>query len=359
MRSFNIWVAGWLVAFATGCVELDTVAKAVDDARTVAKIGFLANTEIEWPSSTKMLTKALKYYVAEGVDAIVVVGDPTKGRMKNQYEVFDAAVKDALKGSHVDFYLATNRMEMAVNGFEFVAQYENPMGLADKPTFYGAGKMALTDERCVYPVRAKCVNVGSMRGISLADGYFPLPRKDYLNSAQGALVKVYSDEMKVLRLDFGESAPPGKGKRGSDVSRGIYVEEVSEPWTIRLEGDDQVDERGIPRFWDDVRISVVRGYDKVGNALYTVRWPHLKKRNSGVRAGSYEVVVEAGGEKVAIQYFVSSGFYLAETRDDDSLACTIPESVLGENCGEKPARIGITPISGFGENGDTVWTTLP
>lgn len=354
-----MWLAGWLVVFATGCVELDTVAKAVDDVRTVAKIGFLANTEIEWPSSTKMLTKALKYYVAEGVDAIVVVGDPTKDRMKNQYEVFDAAVKDALKGSRVDFYLATNRMEMAVNGFEFVAQYENPMGFADKPTFYGAGKMALTDERCVYPVRAKCVNVGSMHGISLADGYFPLARKDYLASAQGALVKVYSGEMKVLRLDFNESAPPGKGKRGSGVSRRIYVEEVSEPWAIRLEGESQSDESCIPQFWDDVRISVVRGYDKVGNALYTVRWPHLKKRNSGVRAGSYEVSVESGGKNVAIQYFVSSGFYLEEMRDDDSLVCTIPESILGDNRGEKSARVGITPISGFAEKGDTVWTTLP
>ncbi len=334
----------------SGCSEFDVVAKAVDDAKVVAKFGVISNTEIEWPNSTKALSKALKYYVQENVDAIVFIGDPTKRKMKNQYEVFDAVVKKALVGTDIQFYLATNRMEIAVNGFEFVAQYANPMGMATKPTFYGAGKFALTSDRCVFPIASKCINVGSMNGISVSEQYVMPSKVNFNSSAQGVLVKVYSNEMKVMRLDFSQAS---KLKRSL-----VYVEEVDEPWVISLGNEKVADPIIVPQFWDDVVISITRGYDGKGGMVYTIRWPHLLKCNSGVRATSYEVLVEVNGAIIARKYFLSSGFYLAESHDDASLNCTFPESILGESWQTKQVRIGVSPISSLGESGRTVWTKL-
>lgn len=293
-----------------GCVSMESLPEE--------KVGVLANLDITWPKSTAALKRALAHFKAKKVTKVVIIGDPTRNGYKNQYEVFHSAWNESFRGVKApELVLSADPAE--IHGIKFT----------------GNGRYPLTDLLCVQPLTGKRINAGSMHGINIS-GVFDKPDRQTLSrideSAQGLLVSVFARGMRVERLDFSCKS----------------AVEVGPAWEVDSEGLIHTETARAPEFWPDTLVSVVRGYDKVGNYIYTVRWPPVLAKYTGARAFSYDVTV---GKKV-IRRVQSRGFFLDEARDAESVACVITQAEIGE---EEP-KFGITPISSLGYRGKTVWT---
>lgn len=302
----------------SGCNDLDTLGKLYAERNVREKVAVLAHLDIGWERSTKPFARALAHFRAEGVDKVVILGDPTKNGYANQHEVFENAWRKAFAG--------TTPPARVVASNEYVLA-----GIA----FTDDGCFPLTDLLCVHPKNGRRINAGSMRGFAVS-GIFD--RQDsktvasMASSAQGLLVLVRDDGLEVRRLDFsGEAA-----------------EEVGPPWQVDSEGliHSAIDD--VPKFWDDTMITVIAGYDSKGQKQYTLRWPPVLAKHTGARAFSYDVSV---GNKV-IRSVQSSGFFLPEDRDGAVVRCVVLASELE---GREP-RFGVTPVSSLGKNGPTVWS---
>lgn len=295
----------------TGCVALAPTPKE--------KIGVLAHTDITWPNSTVALRKALGYYRAQAVDAIVFLGDPTKDGYANQREVFESAWNAAFKG------VKSPRRIIAESGRHEIG------GI----TFTNEGRYPLVDLLCIYPLDGKTIKAGSMRGFEVFDIYKKQPQKALAamkSSAQGLLVSVLDGGLAVRRLDFSDK----------------IAEPVGPDWTVDSGLLIHAEGASAPEFWDDTTITVIRGYDAKGNPIYTVRWPPVLARHTGERAYSYNLMV---GKRL-IARVQSPTFYLPESRDLAAISIVVSEEELQ---GAEP-KFGVVPVSSLGKKGHTVWS---
>lgn len=305
-----------LMFAAVGCADFSAFHKWREERDVIEKVGFLAHTDISWPKSAEALKRALAFFREEGVKKVVFIGDPTEKGYQNQREVFDAVWKNNC-GS-MERVIAED--PYAWEGIDWTANARYP----------------LTDLMCVQPLDGKTINVGSMHGIEISSVFQKQDQKTVARqklSAQGLLVLRFKDRLTVRRMDFS----------------GKVAAEVGPCWEVGSSGLIHVFEgKKAPEFWSDTRISVVKGYDKVGNVVYTVRWPPVLAKHTGERAFSYEVSV---GKKV-LRQVQSCGFFLPEEEDGASVACMIAEKELQ---GAEP-RFGVTPISSMGLAGKTVYS---
>ena len=324
-----------------GCV--DEMARFVDDARVTARIGVMADTEVEWITGTKKLEAAFWFYRQSKVDAVVIAGKVTKDGYKDQREVLDKVWKRVFGGTETRLIVTEGRHE--VKGFAFAAVSAQPLGICEIPTFYGGAKRALTDELGYYPRDSKAICAGSMSGVRVQSGFADAEglNRRLASVAQGLLVSVYADRVSARRLNF--STP----SRNAPVA-----EDVAEPWEIGVEAERDP----APQFWDDTRVLVTVGQDRT-NRIYTVKWPNVQKRFTGARARSYEVeVVDPERKKRAYlrKSVLSEGFHLHETRDVAGVRCVFLDHELAR-CGDSPRIVfAVTPIGFFGKHGRTVYS---
>jgi len=368
-----------LVAFAAslllacGCAS---VMSAIDDARVQARICILANPEIEWPKSTGSFRRALAFCREQKVDAVVILGNLTRGGAKNQLEVMDAAWRESFKGAAKTprrilvpgakdarlvemtlpegLRLETGDTPCEVNGFSFYASYAkkaHPGFL----TFYGDGKRALTDEMCFYPRSSGTVCAGSLNGVIVTRRWravgHPVPPKfpeadQTVPAAQGLLVSVYSDTVEIARLDFLPKV----------------AEPVAAPWRVERNAAPtaSASEKTAPQFPADVQLEVIRGYSndrKLPQPVVTLRWPPARATDATPRAFYYKLTVaDAATPHLPFQthYLHTQGFAQAEARDRQAVSFVLREADLPKKEGaEAPAPLvfKVTPYSGFGVGG--------
>ena len=303
-----------------GCESYHALDKWYAERGVVEKIGVLANLEITWPKSAAPLARALSYFREEGVTKVVILGEPTKNGYEDQRRIFENTWREVFRGG-----TAPARI------------------LADDPYLYegisftGEGKYPLTDLLCIEPCDGHLVNAGSMHGIAVSEvflSYDARTKATWQQSAQGLLVLKSSGErgvcLTIRRLDFSNRE----------------VREVGPAWTVDHEGVIHGEENLEPQFWKDTRLSVVGGYDGKGQRLYTVRWPNILARHTGVRAFSYDVSV---GSRV-LRRVQSPNFHTSEDADQVAVSCMIYETELN---GEEPI-FSVTPISSRGKRGAAI-----
>lgn len=340
---------------AGGC-EIEDVARLVEDARTDARIGVLANTEIGWLPEMRTLEKALRYYRQEKVDAVVITGKVTRNGYKDQLDVLDRLWKKVFGGSPARLIAEEGRHD--INGFAFMVVNGHPVAKADVPTFHGYGKHALTDDLRFFEPDFNAIYAGSMSGIDVQDGYDYCGKTAsslHLGGAQGLLVNVYSSRVSVRRLDFTQDTPVDRGIRRET----IYAEDVAAEFSFERGQEPGAFQAGTPRFWPDTGIRVVPGF--VGRVrMVTVKWPHVLARYTGARAFSYEVTVcKASDRKNPFRRknVLSRGFMLSEQRDTDPVACLFTEAELAVAGQDRPPIVvAVTPIGTTGERGTPVYS---
>ena len=369
MRKVLALVFAVALAATFGCMEMGGISGAIDNARTVARIGVVAHPELSWPKSAGNFKRALEYYRSRNVDAIVVLGNLTKEGYLNQYRVLAQAWDDVfcnpVKGidpnpprrifvlgerDRANFKpefaaslgedLSVDGGEFEVKGFRFRAMSSRPYDDNPVPTFHSDGKIALTDELCWFPRTSARVNAGSLSGITVKPGYEPVAKA--ASVSQGLLVTVYSGEIAVSRFDFRD------------------MMNVADDWRMprsgEFDGKIQRDARA-PEFWVDTELRVFRGSDSKRGAFYKVVWPPVLAKHTGVRAGSYEVDVmakSADGETYTLikrARVLSPNFYRAEDKDTEVVTCFFYETDLPST---SDLRFAVTPVSNYGERGRTL-----
>ena len=356
------------------CGGCTSVRETIDDWRVQARIGVIANPEIEWPKSTGNFRRALAWYRERKVDAVVILGNLTRTGAKNQLEVLDAAWNDVFKNAAKpprrilvpgakDARLVETPPDAPyeVKGFSFYASYEKKShpGFI---TFYGAGKRALTDELGFYPRRSGAICAGSLNGVEVAQRWravgHPVPRKfpevaQTVPAAQGLLVSVYSDSVEIARLDFLPKTP----------------EPVAAAWQVARNADAlaPTDDKTAPQFPADVALSVIHGYSNDRSLpvpILTLRWPPARATDATPRAFYYKLTVAAAAtphlpfQTVHLQ---SKGFAAAEARDRAALSFALREADLPTVEGtdaRAPVVFTVTPYSATGAAGRPLTATV-
>lgn len=310
--------------FLAGCVDFAALEKSYAERKVVEKVGVLAHTDINWPKSTAPLKKALAFFAAEGVSKVIFLGDPTEKGYANQKEVFDLAWRTSFRGKKAP------ELVLAPDPYEWAGV-----------SWTGTGRFPLTDLLCVRSLNGKTINAGSMRGITISD-VFDQPDSritgQWKTSAQGLLVLCLADGLIVRRMDFSGKNP----------------QEVGPAWEVDAEGVVRSSEgKNPPEFWPDTRISVVKGYDKKGDVVYTVKWPPVLAKYTGERAFSYEVFA---GKKI-LRRVQSAGFHRSESDDAEAVSVLISQSELIDIPEIDPTRprFGVRPVSSLGRKGRTIF----
>lgn len=374
----------WLSALAlvlAGChsISYDEVEKFVDARRTKAKFGVVANPRVSWAKNASRLRAALRYFAQEEVEAVVVLGELTAGGYSNQYREFATLWREvmppgtrlvAVRGFEENANPAAGAgselrevgtlmapeggtFEVAGRTFHasFAKSYSKP---ADRLGFYAQSPMMLTDELCFLPRASLSINASSLSGVDISNYYER--NFDLRGLAQGLLVKVYSDALEVRRLDFACKGPiPGR-KRSKPLPKGFaYAEDVAPPWRIECAADGACrvsePEKVAPRFWDDTRLQVFRGDDGTRTG-YTVRFPQVLAKYTGVRAFSYEV--RCG--KV-VRAILPLGCHQSEDRVEKPVEYLfLTEELRGAKSG--PLEFSVTPVSALGVRGTPITATV-
>lgn len=351
-------------ALVAGC-EVEDVARLVDDARTDARLGVVANADIGWKESTTTFRKVLRYFRQEGVDAVVVAGGATLNGYKNQFEVLREAWRDVFGlQSKTALILEEGRHE--INGFAFGVSARRPSARCEALTFHGRGKKALTNDLWFHDAEVRAVYAGSLNGIVVQAGYEHDARvsdgKLTLPAAQGLLVSAYSSKVVIRRLDFTQTGPAESRRQ---AGRTVYAEDVADPLVLDRETLTAKETPGVPEFWDDLRLQSFNGYAN-GRRIVTLKWPHVLKRFRGVRAYRYEVglhAVPAGASTphapYVRRYVLTKNFHLAESRDLAPVSCVFDGEALRDALRQHPAlAISVTPVSSLGARGKPVYMRL-
>lgn len=335
LRILRELVCTSLAAAFSGCVS--EALETVDDLRTKARLGVVANAEVGWITETKMLEKAFRFYRQNRVDAVVLTGKVTKNGYKDQFEVLDKVFQKVFRGTSTRLIRTDGQYD--VNGFAFAVAARRPDSLCKMLTFCGEEKLALTDEACYSPqADANLVQAGSLSGIEVSETFANAAEVSAVASraAQGLLVSAYSDTVRIRRLDFAPDVP----------------EDVAEPWVI----GEKSEPPPAPRFWNDTRIlvSVVQAQ---GESAYKISWPSVQKRLTGARAACYEVGVAYADRPQSVFPFgkvLSDGFHQSEARDTRGASCLIKTSLIRKSSRHKAVIFSVTPIGIFGARGPAV-----
>ncbi len=315
---------GCLAMLLGGCGSLVSgVHAGMRTLRTHAKVGVLANPEIEWAASTEPLRRALQTFAAEQVDAIIFLGRLTRTDHPRQRAVFEQVWAEVFRGQTPPTrYLVTDAPRLiTVKGIPFGASPRRHYGTWDGDqspvlAFHGGMRAALTDDICFLSPATRVMCAGSMHGIFIPDLYINPP--SVANTAQGLLVTVLSDDIEVKRLDFSQ-----KGA----------ATEVAPPWVLPRTGTPSAAATPLPpRFAPGAVLEVIPGYRAPAGSrlaterIVTCRWPTALSRFGGSRAAYYELVVAdaASGQVLLRQRFLSPNFYLSEAQDWARISTVIP-----------------------------------
>ena len=349
------------VGLLSGC-EVSEMARFVDDSRVDVRIGVLANTAVAWIAGTKMLEKAFRYYRQMNVAAVVITGAVTQNGYKNQYEVLDQVWRKVF-GATPKARLILDEGPAEVSGFAFAVSRNAPTVKGATLTFHGEWLNALTDERSFYDPDRNAVCAGSMCGVQIADGFHYGNRLSkgelVVPCAQGLLVSVYGPKVAIRRLDFTPASPVNEKPRRDEV----YAEDVGSELVLDRDAPFERKPSRAPEFWDDTTIKVLPGYagDK---RIFTVQWPSVQARFTGVRAFCYEVLAHlvkpgetAPGRAFRRRNVLSSGFLLAESRDNKAVTSVFPrESFQKAIDGSSAVVVSVAPIGPFGDRGKPVFS---
>ena len=342
---------------AGGC-EIEDVARLVDDLRADARIGILANVELVSQADVQVLGNAFRFYRQVNVDAVVVIGKPA-----DRQDILKSAWGVAFGPDSKVLLIQSPDRRAEVGGFAFRLADRRPTRPDDVLTFCGEGRFALTDDLMSYDAELNVVYAGSMSGFNVPDGYSrngrPVEACEFIGSAQGLLVSVYSSKVVIRRLDFTESAPP----RGSLAPGQAYAEDLAPELTLPREGRMAKAPSAPPEFWADTVLRVIPGYSGT-ERVYTVQWPAVQRRFTGMRAHSYEVSVHRlapGATKpsraVRRRNVLSECFYKAEVRDAKPVKCLFRREDLVTAAGaDTPVVISVTPLGAFGDRGKSVFS---
>ena len=360
----------WAVSAVSGCAGL---ASGIRGVRTRAKIGVLANLEIEWPKSTVMLKKALGAFRDAGVDAVVLLGNLTRSGAPNQYEVLADAWRAAFKGSqpppcvlvlgeqdlerwqpgYADYLKPIGTVVeqgghvIDVRGFRFGASIRKRTGRWNDPValaFYAQPKLVLTDALCFSDPTSRAVCAGSMSDVAMGEIYAGVAKS--LKVAQGLLVTVLGDEIEVARLDFTQPTQAWERVAGDWTVPADPTAEVVVPVSVA------------PQFRPNAEATVVAGFRPLKKPLmeeiYTVRWPVVRGGEDGARAFAYELrVVSAEKHPLAEPILVlSPAFHLAPRHESPSMSYAVPIASLPKG----KVRFAITPVSSDGKRGSAIYT---
>ncbi len=359
------------VSILCGCASLQ---KAVRDFRTRAKVGVLANLEIEWENSTQPLRRALAYFAHEQVDAVILIDKLTRTGHPRQMEALMKAWQDAFEGVRVpQLLLVTDQPQtMTLDGVTFGASARKHYGAwksAQQPalSFYSGMKPALTDEICFLSPASRAICAGSMRGVFVPSIYEPVP--EAAKAAQGLLVTVLGDTIEVKRMDFTgktpvevaspwevwiASSPPAPRNDDSNPSS----DSASSAVIARSETTKQSTASPTPQFAPGAKVEVVYGYIKPKGSAYateaalTVRWPTALSRFGGVRAAYYELTVAGTTYQ---KRFLSPNFYLSEAQDLAPLSTVIPLADL--DAALTTVRVEVTAVSASGKRSKILTST--
>ena len=332
-----------------GCVG--DMARLVDDARVMARIGVLADVNLRGADDVKMLKKAFAYYRQEGVDAVAIAGIATQAKTK---ESLDDVWQSVFAGSSVPLFREPGRHE--ANGVMFAMSEDRPVGPQDVLTFYGKRRLALTDELCVYPRGNRAVCAGSMSGLDLPNGFEDkVLEKKLAKSAQGLLVSVYADKTVIRRLDFTQKEPTDRAEAWKvRMDKLVYAEDVADPWVMGTDGMVAKREQEIPEFWSDTQLQIFSGYDRA-ERIYTVKWPSLLQRHVGARARWYVAEVAFADDPKAVflsRTVLSGGYHQAEVRDTGAVKAVFRFADLPPSRGARTHFVfKVTPIGAFGKPG--------
>lgn len=346
------FVAG--MGLLVGGCSMKEINRLVDDVRQVARLGVIAHAEVGFDSTIKPLENVLRYFLQEGVDAVVIAGGATKRGHKGELEALQRIWHRIFAGTTVRLVTEEGRTE--VNGFAFRVSHHAPSDKSDVLTFHGDGKHALTDELRFYDRVYRSVCAGSLNGVTIPAGYEcggKTSAEVTLPAQQGLLVGAYSSKVVIRRLDFTQARPLEGFKPA-----GIYAEDVAEEVVLNVDGSASRVREPAPEFWPDTTIKTHFG--AVGDKrVLTVTWPPLLKRFVGVRAFGYEVgvhLVGPDGTRSQVPFLckrvLSSKFMLAEERDTEPVSCQFD---LAEAADGK-AAVAVTPIGARGDLGKPVFS---
>ena len=304
-----------------------------------------------------MLEKAFRFYRQEGVDAVAVVGKPAD-RQDLLRSAWGLAFGVDGKARLIQ---ATGRFE--VGGFAFGLSDRMPVRPCEILTFYADGKRALTDDLALCDPDLNVVYAGSMSGLTVPEGYSRNGRaadgREFVWCAQGLLASVYAAKVVIRRLDFAESAPP----TGSLAPGMAYAEDLAPELTLPRDGRMARAPSAPPEFWADTALRVMPGYAG-SSRVYTVQWPCVQRRFTGVRAASYEVSVhrlEPGAAEpsraLRRRNVLSEAFYKAEVRDVKPVTSQFSREDLTAAAGpDVPVVLSVAPLGAFGERGKPVFS---
>jgi len=348
-------VAALAVAF-TGC-EIEDVARLVDDVRTDARLGVIARLEDFEKGNVRALEKVLRYYRQESVDAVVVAGGVTRDQTVILRQAWALAFGGAAGPRLI---LEDGRQE--VNGFAFVVAKMPPASPCDVLTFHGGRGGALTDELVFFDPDTGAVAAGSLSAITVPAGFSRNGRAanggDKVGCLQGLLVSVYSDTVRIRRLDFSQQAPVA----GGFAPQGIYAEDVAPELALPRKGPYAHGTEAAPEFWPDTVIRAMPGFSGSG-PICTVTWPAVQRRFTGVRAFCYEVGLHRmrpGADKpsraVRSRTVLSEAYHLSELRDTKPVSCVFTQKDLVAAGKGDPVVVSVTPIGSLGDRGKTRYT---
>lgn len=351
MRHLNRLVWLLFVVLISGCLNLvEDVRLGVRDLRTQAKVGVLANLEIEWDASAQPFRRALAYFAQENVDAVILIGTLTRTGHPRQMDVLQKAWRESFRGRELPTLLLVpdEPQTLTVKGFTFGASYKKKYGAWAGETqpilaFHSGMKPALTDDVCFLSPASRTICAGSMHGLFVPAIFENPPPTAHV--AQGLLVTILGESIEVKRLDFTQKTP----------------HEVAAPWIVPLDPATPVAASQTdlaPRFPKGAVLDVIPGYIPVkGSRLeteraLTLRWPAALSRFGGSRAAYYELAVENHPFR---KYFLSSHFYDAEDRDREPLRVTLPLAALGET--DEVVRLTVTAYAASGKKGEIIYAT--
>lgn len=375
---------GALAALALGgCIGYRDVVRFVDESRMVAKIGVVGHPRVSWAKDAKSLAQALDFFQSEKVDAVVLLGELTEEGYMNNYRELAALWRKkmppsvrliAVRGPEEDakFDAATCVLpdtdsvllppsggDVEVCGYPFHVSYAKRLVAQDGLlSFCSMGRLALTDELCCSPRAALSVNCGSLRGLEIPPAFSVAPPVE--DAAQGLLVKVYSSEIEIQRLDFGYGLSPRKsGGRRAVVAKGkkgaVCVETVAPPWRFGRDADGKctpiVEDVKPPQFWPDTQLQVVSGTDGHDRA-FIVRFPQVLAKYTGTRAFSYEV--SCGG---FVQLVLPYAFQGSEERATLPVECVFTEDEV-EMVPGQALTFSVTPLTSLGVRGEPISATV-
>jgi len=326
-----------VAAFGCGC-EIDGVARLVDDAMVITRLGVLANVDrIRSVADQKLIEKALRHFRLQNAEAVILAERLTRR------DVFDEAWHRVF-GYSSKVRLICEEGSAKISGFPFAVAFQKPTRKGASLTFHGDGRMPLTDDLAFIDPTYRSVYAGSMSGFTIPEGFVlggkPAAERTEVPCAQGLFVSVYADMLEIRRLDFTQSV----------------AEDVAPPIVLSRTGSWKRAETKAPEFWPNTVLQVIPGYEK-DVRVTTVKWPNIQRRFTGVRAFCYEVTVSLLQKGTPARPFrhrniLSGKCHLAESRDDMLVTCKFrDEDFASAREGDASVVISVTPVGSCGDRG--------